>query len=125
MRARAQRAALTVAAILLTGGVYALIVRAAGGGIPCVFRLTTGLRCPGCGVTHMLLSLLRLDFAAAFRQNAALLCLSPALLALAAVWGIRYVRYGTHSLGKPAQICAWVLIGLLLAWGMVRNLTGL
>ena len=34
--------------------------------IGCVFRLMTGIPCPGCGMTRAWLAALRLDFAAAF-----------------------------------------------------------
>lgn len=37
--------------------------------LQCVFYNITGLFCPGCGVTRMVLSLLRLDFYQAFRYN--------------------------------------------------------
>lgn len=38
-------------------------------GISCVFRWLFGIRCPGCGMTHAALALLRLDFAAAFAYH--------------------------------------------------------
>ncbi len=69
-----------LAFLLPAGGLYALFVHATGLMIPCPFRLITGLKCPGCGMTHMCMSLLRLDFKAAVKQ-----CLSvrdPALLCL-------------------------------------------
>lgn len=37
--------------------------------IPCPLNRITGIPCPGCGMTRAYLSLLRLDFAAAFRFN--------------------------------------------------------
>lgn len=37
--------------------------------IGCPFRFFFGICCPGCGITRASLSLLRLDFAAAFRYN--------------------------------------------------------
>ena len=38
-------------------------------GIPCLIRYTTGLICPGCGMTRAWLSVLRLDFAKAMYYN--------------------------------------------------------
>ncbi len=46
------------AALLLTAVAYAVL--------GCPMRLLTGLPCPGCGMTRAWLSVLRLDFAAAF-----------------------------------------------------------
>ena len=38
-------------------------------GIPCIFHEITNLYCPGCGVTRMIFSILKLDFYQAFRYN--------------------------------------------------------
>ena len=42
--------------------------------IPCIIREITGYKCPGCGITHLVFSLLQLDFHKAFtlirRQSA-------------------------------------------------------
>ena len=37
--------------------------------IGCIFRLVTGIPCPGCGMTRAWLAALRLDFAAAFAYH--------------------------------------------------------
>lgn len=37
--------------------------------IPCLFHELTNLYCPGCGITRMLFSLIKLDFYQAFRYN--------------------------------------------------------
>ena len=56
-------------AILSVGLIYLLWIRLTGLKIPCLYLLTTGLQCPGCGMTRALWALLRLDFAAAFSWN--------------------------------------------------------
>ena len=38
-------------------------------GIGCPIRWFTGISCPGCGMSRAFISLLRLDFAAAFRYH--------------------------------------------------------
>lgn len=65
---------------LLLGVLYALWLSLGGPGIPCIFHVLTGLDCPSCGVTHMCMALLRLDIPAAWRANAAILCLLPFFL---------------------------------------------
>lgn len=55
--------------------VYYLLFRFAGGGLPCFLYLKTGLLCPGCGASRMLMALLRGDFAAAWAFNPFVLCL--------------------------------------------------
>ena len=37
--------------------------------IPCLFKVVLGIECPGCGITRAYLSVLRLDFEAAFMYN--------------------------------------------------------
>ena len=67
--------------ILTTGLLYLLWIWLTGLKIPCLYLVTTGLRCPGCGTTRMLLSLLRLDFSAAFSYN-------PAVFVLFWIWNL-------------------------------------
>lgn len=38
--------------------------------IPCPFRMITGYRCPGCGLSHAAVSLAHFDIQSAFRANA-------------------------------------------------------
>ena len=37
--------------------------------IPCIWKMTVGIPCPGCGMSHALLAALRLQFAEAFRWH--------------------------------------------------------
>ena len=84
MQKRLFRLLLGCGIALAAGLLYAHLVRVTGFGIPCIFHTITGLDCPSCGVTRMCMALLRLDFAAAFRYNAAILVLSPLGIAVAA-----------------------------------------
>ena len=95
------------------GLLYALFVRVTGLGIPCLFHVVTGLDCPSCGVTRMCMALLRLDFAAAYRYNAAILVLSPLGLAVAARQAWLYVKTGHPKLSKVVA---------LLVFGVWRNI---
>lgn len=110
------------AALLAAGLGYALWLRLTGLAIPCPFRAVTGLLCPGCGVTRLCLALLRGDFGAAWRANPVLLALLPALAALAVRAASRYVREGNAIGPKWENTLLWAAVGLLLAWGIVRNL---
>ncbi len=121
-RVRAARLARLCLLVLLGGLAYAALCTALGRGLPCPFYTVTGLQCPGCGVTRMCLSLLRLDLRAAWRYNAGLLSLSPALLAAAALLARRYLQTGSRQPGKTAGVLLWACIVWLLAWGVVRNL---
>lgn len=108
--------------LLAAGLAYALWVRATGLALPCFFRTVTGLQCPGCGVTRLCLALLRGDIAGAWRANPVLLLLLPALAVLGVRLAVRYVRDSRAAPTRPERTLVWVMIALLAAWGVVRNL---
>lgn len=91
------------------------------GGVPCLFRLVTGLQCPGCGVTRMCLSLFRGDLAGALRANPAVFCLLPAGAVLAGSRAVRYVKQGRTGLLPWESILVWGMILVLLVFGLLRN----
>ncbi len=107
--------------ILLIGATYTVAVLIIGKGIPCPFHTVTGLKCPGCGVSRMFLSLFRLDFASAFRHNAAVLCLLPLMAATAARFVYVYVKRGTRR-DRFADGAVWFMIAALLVFGVLRNI---
>lgn len=111
--------------LLALGLGYALAVRALGRGLYCPFYMATGLLCPGCGVSRMCLSLLRGDWAGAWRANPGLVLLTPVLAVLLGLRAIRYVRMG--KVGAPRwEARTWVVLAaLLVAYGVLRNLPGM
>ena len=126
MRAhRVRKLLLTALGLLALGLGYAAFIHLTGWAVPYLFRQMTGLKCPGCGVTSMCLALLRLDFAAAFRWNPGLMALSPFLGALIALLIARYIRTGSWRPGRWQTACLWAMLGLLLVWGVVRNVMGI
>lgn len=108
--------------LLLAGILYGSFVRKTGAGIPCMFHLITGLKCPGCGVTRMAVALLQLDFAGAFKANPAVLMLSPALLAVFIKALIDYVKTGRQIMGAAQNTVLWISVALLVTYGILRNL---
>lgn len=120
---RRLRRLLGAAGLLLAAGLaYALWVGATGLALPCPFHAVTGLQCPGCGVTRLCLSLLRGDCSGAWEANPALLLMLPILAVLAVRLSTRYVREGSATPTRRENALIWVLIALLAAWGIVRNL---
>ena len=108
--------------LALGGLLYAAICRRLGFGIPCIFHSLTGLQCPGCGISRMCLALLRLDLKGAWEANCAVLCLLPVGLWVAVSTVIRYVRTGNKQPGKWENRAIWLMIAVLLIFGVVRNL---
>ena len=122
MNERLRRVLFRGAVLLGAGGAYCVWLKLTGLGVPCVFNLLTGLKCPGCGVSRMLLALLRLDFAEAFRQTAVLLCLTPLFAALFISWLVRYIRTGDRALTRAENAAVIASSVLLAIWSVVRNL---
>lgn len=88
---------------------------------PCPFRAVTGLRCPGCGGTRAMYSLLNGDLAGAIRMNPLVLVLYPVV-----------IGFGTSVLAdyrassRLAKVLSWSAFALLMAGvlysGLIRNL---
>jgi hypothetical protein len=81
------------------------------------------LRCPGCGATRALAALLRGDLVGAWHWNALLVALLPVV-----------VLYGVASRGffqevprsrQISSIAIGGLLGLAVAFGVMRNLPGM
>ena len=114
---------LRVCAVLLAGGcAYAWICTRLGFGIPCPLYSLTGLQCPGCGVSRMAISLLKLDFQAAWDYNPAIMALLPWMAAVAADYIRGYIQTGTHRLRNWADVSLYIMIAILLLFGVARNL---
>lgn len=122
MKRRAEKVILKGAVIIGFGCAYFVWLSLTGLGIPCLFHLVTGLKCPGCGVTRMLASLLRFDLAGAFAHNAVLLCMLPLLLFLASLSLIRYIRIGSRVMTRAENALILLCAAVLIAWGVLRNL---
>lgn len=115
-----QRRVLTLAGIAAACAAGAALSHG-GLGVPCLFRLVTGLECPGCGITRMLGALARGDVAAAFRANAALTVLLPVFAVLAVRIVPRWVRTGSMRTTRGENAALVCCVGILLAFGVVRN----
>ena len=107
--------------ILGIGLLYLIFVLCTGIRIPCLFYELSGLKCPGCGVTRMMVSLSRMDFVAAFQYNPFLFVTGPFLLAYLAASEVKYVLHGNRNMGKW-QLFLWIELILLLLYGILRNI---
>ena len=105
--------------LFCAGLFYAFVLIPLGIRVPCLFRLLTGWRCPGCGITDCFLHLLHGQFRAALSDNLGLTAAAPVLLGLsAAAWR------GTLS-RSTFDRCTLALAMVLLGWGILRNPLGL
>lgn len=109
------------ASLVFVGCAYAFLNVNFGFSIPCIFNKITGFLCPGCGVSRMCISLLRLDFESAFKYNPVIMCMLP-LGAVMVFNGIRrYIVTGVNKIPKSENNLMVLMIAVLLIFGIVRN----
>ena len=110
------------ARIVLLGLAYALFIQCTGLGIPCVFRLVTGYRCPGCGMTHAAMALIHGQPKVAFRENPLSLSVVPLLLLYGAYRAEVYIRTARTDFRKWEIVFLGVLLVVVLLFWLLRNL---
>lgn len=121
MKERRNKVLRTFAVLAVAGVLYGLITGWLGFGIPCPVHYFTGFKCPGCGVSRMFISLMKLDFKSAFEANRLLLVTLPVIASLLFVYFFRYIKTGSRKIFKAENIIYIVLIISFLIFGVVRN----
>ena len=119
---RLHKLLLVFAGLIAAGLTYALICAIFGIGIPCPIRSITGFKCPGCGVSRMAISLLRLDFASAWNANPVILLMVPFGVYIAVKMSISYVRFNKKTLSKVDSILVYIACAVLIIFGVLRNI---
>lgn len=89
----------------------------------CPFHKLTNLYCPGCGVTRMIFSILKLDFYQAFRFNPFLFILSPFfLLYIVDEFLINIFGKKSFFINKISDNVYLFLLILAIIFGVLRNI---
>lgn len=92
--------------------------------VPCVFRMITGLKCPGCGVTHMLINMAQMNFADAFAANPALFILQPVIYYFVGKMYVCWVMDKNCKWNRIENIILYAVIISLIIFGIIRNVKG-
>ena len=87
----------TVGSLIFPGFLYLSFFYRSGYGIPCFFKRITGLKCPGCGMSHAALEIVKGDFRAAFDYNKLSVTLVPVILLYLLYRDIRYIKSGSDE----------------------------
>ena len=122
MKQRIKKAGICLVIAVMIGYSYATFVKETGWALPCVIYTITGLKCPGCGVTRMCLSIMHLDFESAFLSNQMLFMLLPVLFFLFGSYTLEYIKAGSWSMSRGKTVLAYICIGLLLLYAVYRNI---
>lgn len=89
-------------------------------GIPCPFRTITGWLCPGCGIRHMLIALIQLDFHTAYLENPFLLLTLPFIIGQ--IIYQCYLQLTNQTNPQWNQVLLWIYVIALIIFGILRNL---
>ena len=87
-----------------------------------LFSEFTGLSLFCRGVSRMLTNLAHLRFYEAFSSNCVLFCLLPVFAAVMIRHAYLFIRYGKKGFSRAETVAAWVIVGILLAFAVVRNI---
>lgn len=98
---------------------YFVFTKITGFGIPCVFRITTGFMCPGCGATRMFAAIAKLNFRQAFYYNPALFLLLPVWNAIAVMCYIGRPSFVTGARFLSAVF--YLTVAVMVLFGVMRN----
>ena len=125
IRQRAKKMASSAGILLAAGLLYYGFVSLTGLYIPCIFRLITGWKCPGCGVSHMFVHLAHFQIKGAFSDNAFLLILFPFAVFYVIYRAKRYI-FNNDRTYHPWENTALIAVAVIaVVFGVVRNIVGI
>lgn len=112
----------SIVVLIIFGIVYLFVFKRFDVGIPCIFRLLTGLKCPGCGMTHAIAAISEGSFKEAIDYNA----LSLTVLPVTCMYLLYRLFREQKGNGEDFYVWEYVLLGAMvlvaLAYGLIRNI---
>ncbi len=90
--------------------------------VPCLFHLTTGLHCPGCGSTRAVSSFMSGDIALGFKNNLLIILWGPYLLYRFALSLISWIDGKQRIAWIPPKYSIVILLCITIAYTILRNL---
>ena len=91
-------------------------------GIPCIFKLITGLDCPGCGITRCLFSLINFDLKSAFYYNSLVTILLIPFVSYYIYLNYCYVMNKPNKLINKVNKITPILLIITVIFGIIRNI---
>lgn len=90
-------------------------------GIPCIFKLITGYKCPGCGITRCIFSLIKLDIKSAFNYNQLVTILIVPFIIYYIYLNYCYIFNKNNKYKNIVNKQSLILIFISIIFGIVRN----
>ncbi|MBC5788410.1 MULTISPECIES: DUF2752 domain-containing protein [Clostridiaceae] len=101
------------------GFLYLVWIQLTGTAIPCFFHTVTGLFCPGCGITRLILHLSQGDLVGAYQANQFLFITGPLLIVELILYFVQCCN--NKTLPKWNQILLLLYSIALIVFGILRN----
>jgi hypothetical protein len=108
--------------ILIFGVCYLCFFIKTGVGIPCVINKLTGIKCPGCGMTHAIVELVNGNIKGAMEYNALVLNVFPALCLYLIYRCVRYIKGNDEKFYIWEYILLIVFCVAVVGYGLIRNI---
>lgn len=105
--------------IFAAGFAYLIFVRITGIKLPCIFYETTGLLCPGCGITRMFVQLSCFNIKKAFMYNPVCFVSVAFWLTFSVLLFIGKPKYFRNA--KLLYIFMYINFAALILFGLLRN----
>lgn len=102
------------------GFIYYLIQKYTHKGFVCYFRALFHIYCPTCGVTRMIMSMSRLELKKAFLYNQFMFITFP--FWVGEIIYFFYILESKKKVNKVNQACVFIWIGMLILFGILRNI---
>ena len=101
---------------------YYCIVRYTGHGIPCLFYAITGYQCPGCGITRMIMAIMKGQWRLAYHYNQYLFVTFPYLVYIIGKTLWKWFKDDNTKMGKTESVLLFFYFMGLLIFGIWRNI---
>lgn len=109
--------------LALSGGLaYYLLLVHFNIGIPCLFNVITNLKCPGCGITHLIVNLSKFKFRQAFLCNQFIFITSPFIIYFIIKNYLCWLLNITFKLNKVENILIILLLIDSIIFTIARNI---
>lgn len=93
-------------------------------GIPCIFFKVTNYKCPGCGITRAIFSLLKGNVKEAFSYNKLLFIVAPFIIIYFVYKSYSYIFAKSESdkIKKIIKYTSYILLFISIIYSILRNI---